>query len=139
MDPKPTIVQAIFCEKVLQEKDGVHSAIRIFDRMNLPPLANLPQGATFVPFGVFFVSARSADYTGTLDLTIRMTAPDGRQQVLPEKFPSLFTGGNQGVNIIIQVNIDVRHRGLCWFEVMAGDEVLSRTPLSVVDAEASST
>ena len=39
----PNVVAAVFCEKVLQEKDGVLSAIRIVDRFTVSVEA--PSGA----------------------------------------------------------------------------------------------
>src|ERR1043166_1784430 len=35
---RPLIALACFCERILQEKDGVMSAIRIVDTYNIPPL-----------------------------------------------------------------------------------------------------
>ena len=43
-NPGPYLTAAILCEKILMEPDGVHTAVRIVDTLNLPSDLPLEKG-----------------------------------------------------------------------------------------------
>ena len=136
MNPKPIITVAALCEKVLQEKDGVLSLIRVFDRFLVPEASatQAPGQPLALLQGMLVVCLRSGDFKGSLDVGVRIRQPTDEILTFTETFPSLFNGGDHGVNLIVQVLMPVAHRGLHWFEVLAQGEVIGRTPFTVGDA-----
>lgn len=130
---KPWVIVAAFCEKLLIEKDDVSSAIRIVDQYTIP--SELPTGAPPDALPEILVqgliSLRSGDVVGTQKVKLIMENPLGeRKELSPEGgWPAVFTGGEHGVNIRLQFMLGVKNYGLCWFDVICDDELLTRMPL----------
>lgn len=140
-DPKqgvggPFVGAALFCENVLEEKDGVHSAIRIVDRFMVDPvipnIPGLPADAKPAFRTFLFVIFKSGDFVGTKQLGVRLRYPSGRYGQRPElDVPLTFKGGEHGVSVRIGLGVSVEEFGLHWADVSLDGEVATRVPLSI--------
>ncbi|MEO8103824.1 MAG: hypothetical protein ABI790_14980 [Betaproteobacteria bacterium] len=130
----PYVTVATFCEKVLNEEDGVLSAIRIFDTMKIqltkdaaqldaPQMANL------------LVVMKSGDFIGKGVVKIVGVSPDGKELKGVVTMPMTFEGGAHGNNLIVSMAIRTNKSGLYWYETYFNDKFLTRTPLSVYVTE----
>ena len=127
----PFLQMAVFCERVLHEKDDVLSAIRIIDRFThtvssaeviMPPLK--------LEFSML-ISFKSGDAKGKSELKIRPNAPSGKE--LPGfSGPILFEGGERGANIIIKLGFEAKEEGVYWFDVILDEKLITRMSLQVV-------
>ena len=128
----PYIQLATFCENVLQEGNGLLSVIRAIDRVTITVQGGdapqeLPQGRLQL---TLVISLRAGDALGRHPVTVRFEQPTG--MVVPlQTLDVTFEGGERGVNLIINPNIDAME-GLFWFEVLVNDRLLTRVPLRVV-------
>ena len=120
---KPFVAAACFCEQILQEPDGVLSAIRIVDTYILPPL---PDGLELSPDGLRglivlkgLISLKSGDVVGPGTVGLVMHRTTGEQLVLsPEGgWPAIMNGGEHGFNLKLQLPLGVKNFGLIWFDV----------------------
>jgi hypothetical protein len=141
--PRPYLTAALLCEKVLLEKDGSVSVIRIADRITLqmqgPPGTNLaglatqPSGIDPVPiFNITcLVALKSGPAVGDYTLRLRFKAPSGKEQADPIEQPVTLKGKDHGQNCVIQLYIVAQEEGLHWIQVMLDDMELTRIPLVV--------
>jgi hypothetical protein len=134
---RPYITAALLCERVIQEKDGSLTIVRIADRMQYQLQtvgAQLPEGMKpMVPIqGI--VSIKSGPVTGDHKIKVVVERPNGnRKEILAH--PVTFLGGDQGQNIIINLGLGVEQDGLYWFDVIFDEDVLTRIPLMVIPVQ----
>jgi len=129
--PGPYVQLATFCEKVLQEADGVISIVRMIDRIgvsaqgtNAPP--ELPGGTIRT---TLVVALKSDDARGRHELTIRAHQPSG--QTLPDrKLDVIFDGDDRGFNLIVEIDVEAME-GLYWFDVLLNESLMTRIPLRI--------
>jgi hypothetical protein len=136
----PFLQMAVFCEKVLQEKDGVMSAIRIVDRfIQVVPPANV-QG--MIPPSrldlSIVVAIKSGDVSRKAELKIIPRAPSG------EELPGfsgqvLLEGDDRGVNIVVRYLFEGKEEGIYWFDVKLDGQLLTKMPLRIIHQEMSAT
>lgn len=132
---RPTLSAALVCERVLQEKDGTISVIRIVDGVELaaPPGAKLPAPGAPIPLAVL-VAVKSGGTRGRQAFRVTITGADGRSALGPEiGFETSFERDESGHNLILNVMLQVRESGLYWLEVYwEGDHIpLGRTPVRI--------
>ena len=128
----PFLAAALFCEKVLQEKDGVLSLIRVVDRIihgggpaapeRMPPItANL----------ALVIALKSGFARGSYAVTVQPTTPSGRG--LPATtLPVLLEGEDRGANLLGNLALQLEEEGLYWFDILFERRLLTRIPLRVV-------
>ncbi|SRR5216683_6180302 len=129
----PFLQAALFCEKALQEKDGVVSAIRIVDRVISSAIgADPPTSMPPLQWSItLFVSLKSGFARGSYSVRVTGTMPSGR--AMPSaSLPVLLEGDDRGVNIIANMTIQFQEEGLYWFDVYFEGRLLTRMPLRVV-------
>lgn len=129
----PYLQAALFCDKVLQEKDGVISAIRIIDRITVTVSGNAPPEK--MPLSRINVTAllsfKSGFYKGSTE--IKLIGRNPSQQVFAETLlPILLEGDERGTNTVLEMTIEVSEDGLYWFGVLVGNRLMSKMPLRVV-------
>jgi hypothetical protein len=124
----PHLVAAFLCERVLQERDGVFSFIRMIDRINvagpLPQMQPVPFQATVV---VLFKAGGLG--TGKYMLTLQVHKPNGES--LPQtEHPLLFDGGeDRGAGIVNPFAFMASEEGLYWIDVSFESALITRIPL----------
>jgi hypothetical protein len=137
------VAAALFCERVLQEGDGVLSAIRIVDQQVLHLIgANVPGDMPPAMLNTTLLIALKAGQTrGRYAVRIAPEAPSG-EGMPPVDFAVNFMGGDgeQGINLVVPMQMQVAQEGLYWFDVVWVDPkvdpeagaLLTRVPLRVV-------
>jgi hypothetical protein len=126
--PKPFVQIACACEKVLHERDNVASLIRVVDTYTLDAPKALPPGIKAVIALTLFVSLKAGDVVGEHEIGLSLTKPDGTVSAVGSR--SLrFGGGETGVNLQVGFEMESPALGLYWFDVLWGEEVLTRIPL----------
>lgn len=132
-EPKPYVAVATFCEKSLQERDGVHSIIRVIDTVTVV----LPQGVTAsrdvtvkpVVSYPLFIMLRAGDVRGKRTVSVRLRTPSNEIKNVIDPLPVVFTGDEQAAVIRIDATFSVEEYGLFWAEVLVENDVLVRVPL----------
>jgi hypothetical protein len=128
----PYLNAAFFCEKVLQEKDGVLSPIRIVDRWNITgPTETLTVPAVIQASLV--VMFRSGTYRGNGQLTIVPISPQTNTRMPAMVIPVRFEGeDDRGINVMIPLAFPVQEDGTYWFEVSLGGQALPQHVVTAV-------
>ena len=135
----PFLQLASFCEKVLTEGDGVLSLIRIVDRITQTATGvEVPEDMP--PFVIsdlkLVITLKAGEARGRFAVKIRPEDPSG-SQLRPFEVPVHLIAGNQGVNLITDMQFPVQHEGVYWFDIFfapggGGDDwLLTRIPLEV--------
>jgi len=127
--PEPYVILATFCEKVLQEKDGVPSLIRVIDRL----LAAEPPEGQAATFEIFYVAAiKSKSSLGEVKIRLRLFDDSGRPMAAKaDEFVVQMSGNGRGGTVVARIELTVATPGLHWMHIEANDRLLTRTPLSV--------
>lgn len=138
----PFLQAAFFCERVLQEADGVVSAIRIVDQQTQfvagPEVPN--EMPPVVLSTTVLIALKAGDARGRYGVRIAPEAPSG-QQLPALNVPVNFLGGSgeQGIHIVLPLQMQLVEEGLYWFDVLWVDDraeeselLLTRMPLRVV-------
>lgn len=130
----PHLSMALLCERVLEEKDGVLSIIRVVDRITQAAVGpNVPETMPPVPVNLILViSLKSGAARGRGTITVGTEAPSG--QLLGERIelPVVFEGEDRGQNIVAQMGFTADMEGLYWFDVLYDKRLLTRVPLRIV-------
>lgn len=128
----PYVQIATFCERVLQEADGVLSIIRAIDRITITAYGtDVPPELPPAPLQLTLVAAlKSGDARGRHPVTIRTQEPSGRY-LEDRSFDVSFDGEERGVNLIIQFQLEATE-GLYWFDILVNEVELTRVPFRVI-------
>lgn len=136
---KPYVAVATFCEKVLREADGVMSAIRIVDTFTVESVTEAPVDVIPLVPVTGMIALKSGDLVGKYVLGLVLENTKGeRTTISPEGgWPVVFGGGEHGIQLQFEFLVAVQNFGLVWFDVMFGDEVLTRMPVRLKAQEQS--
>lgn len=126
---RPYLAMAVFCEKVLQEKDGVVSLIRIVDQLGVAgPADQMPPTQIQL---MAIVAFKAGFMRGKLMVKLQPISPSGAS--LPgTEIPAFFEGEDRGVNLIINLGFVAQEEGIYWFDVLVGEEPVTRMPLRIL-------
>ncbi len=97
-DHGPYLELAVLCERVLEERDGVLSLVRLVDRLEVtvPGPAGAAGPAALAPVQLFaVVGFKSGQARGRHQLRLTLERPDGLRRLLAE-LPLLFEGEDRG-------------------------------------------
>jgi hypothetical protein len=131
----PYLVASFFCERVMQERDGVFSFIRVVDRWNVVGPAQTMAPTTIQ--ATLVVLFKSGTLRAAGQLTITPVSPGG-ERMQPAVVPVLFEGDDErGGGTILPMGFPVKEPGLYWFEVglsvQGGPvEVMTNIPMRIV-------
>jgi hypothetical protein len=130
----PFLQMAVFCEKVLQEKDGVMSAIRIVDKF----IIDMPSEDTETPQTIIpkidiniMIALKSGDFKGKKHLKIKPISPSG-QELPGFTGPILLEGGDHGAFVVVRYLFAGDQEGIYWFEVELDGEILTKMPMHII-------
>jgi hypothetical protein len=129
----PWVQMALFCEKALQESDGVISPIRVVDRVFHSAMSPTPPAA-MPPFPyqlTMVVALKAGEATGRSTVAIETESPDGITRAGPS-FDVLWEAPDRGNNLIVGMQMVFEKEGLYWFNVLCDGQLLTRIPLRVV-------
>ncbi len=128
---EPRLRIGTLCERVLEEKDGALSLIRLIDRLviraegtdvprELPP-AQVPLTAL-----MSWING-----LGNYEAKVRVDFPDGNSIESPT-LPFYLDSLDKVQNQIVRLVLPVKRPGVYWFNFLLGDEVKGRVPLRVI-------
>jgi|1186.fasta_scaffold174168_3 hypothetical protein len=120
----PHLAAALICENVLQEQNGVISAIRIIDRVHFHSEDESRRERQVT----VLVTLKSGAARGRYKVGIRIEKPSGEQGSTFEA-PVFFEGEERGVNLILPTHFAPEQEGLYWFDVFFEGERITRIPL----------
>ena len=129
----PYIQVAAFCERVLQEADGVVSLIRIVDvitntQAGADPPKDMPPFHYALTLMMILKSGRAK---GRHTLTVEPELPSGEKKGETSVTVQL-EGEGRGVNVGMKMDFEFTMEGLYWFTVKFDEDlVLTRLPLNV--------
>lgn len=130
----PFLTAAVLCERVLDEKDGVKSLIRMVDRVTMNLVGPTPpdQIVPVLVNLVLFVSFKSGRARGAMPLTIRIDKPSS--DVPPPLMTELHFEGDddRGQNVIVPLQFNLDVAGLWWFRIELDGIRLTSVPLRVI-------
>ncbi len=126
---RPYLTAALFCEKVLQETDGVLSLIRVLDQVTCtgttPEMPQIP-----IPLNLV-IAFKSGFVQGKYVVQVRPNSPSGKAFPTID-MPAFFEGNDRGVNLIGAMNFVVEEEGIYWFDILFQGELFTRIPLRVL-------
>jgi hypothetical protein len=130
-NPKPLVQAACVCENALVEPDNTVSLIRVVDTFTAN--LNVPEGLKAAITLNIVVMLKSGDVRGSHELAIHLHQPNKKHQEL-KRWTALFEGNESGSNMKMQFNLITPKEGLYWFDVLWGEEVLTRIPFRLKQA-----
>lgn len=132
-DTGPYLAMAVLCEKVLDEKDGVLSVIRIIDRVTqtvVSPEAPDEMPPASIPL-TCAITFRSGEARGRHSVKLRPEAPSGEQMSAFDQ-PIHLEGEERGANLVVSFTLQAEMEGLYWIDLLFDDKRMTRIPLRVV-------
>ena len=130
----PYLSAAFLCERVLNEQDGVKSAIRIVDRVNRQAVGPEPP-ADMEPFDyqvTLFIRFKSGRIRGTRTIEAELVKPSGESKPVM-RAPVLFEGeDDRGIDLVAVIGIRFEITGVYWFNISLDGIRVSRIPFRVV-------
>ena len=130
----PHLSAAFFCEKVIEDKEGVLSAIRIVDRIIHSAIgAGTPEAMPPVPVALtLLIGLKSDAARGRHELAVTAEQPSGMRHRVAEALTVLLEGEERGANLILNLQWVAQQEGLYWFDIELNGRTLTRVPLRVV-------
>ncbi len=130
----PFVSIATFCERVLQETDGVHTLVRVVDSYRLDPLQGvaLPPEAKPAFETYLYVAVKSGDFVGSVTVTVKLRRPSGSypaKDIL--QTPMELMGGQHGATLVAKIAFGVEEVGLHWADIELDGKLVTRVPLYV--------
>ena len=126
----PYLQAALFCERVLQEVDGVLTLVRVVDRWNITGTSE-----SMLPTAIqtnIVLMFKSGMFRGPAQVMVTPISPRGNR-LQPVTIPANFEGDeDRGVNIVLPIGFPVQEPGPYWFEVAVAGQVMTNMPLRVV-------
>jgi len=134
-DYGPYLNAAFLCEKVLEQKDGVLSAIRIVDRITHTYTAS-PDPSSSVPavkiaFS-FLLILKSGQNPGVTNVRIIPKKPDNSKLPPLDSTMHLEPPDSRGANLVINTSLTLDQEGVWWFDIFINDVPRTKIPLEVI-------
>jgi len=129
--PLPQVQVAAFCENILEEKDGIYSAIRIVNRFTIVSMPPEVKGASPAIFLKALLILKAGKATGKRIIKIVVIKPSGRKTKIA-KLPILFEGEEHGVTVKLELGIVLEGEGLYRCHVYVGKTRLTELPFRIV-------
>src|SRR6266581_8659798 len=131
-------VSALICERVIEEKDGVKSAIRIIDRVTKTMIGpDAPPDLQPFEHPLFlFIRLKPGLVRGVYGIKVTLIKPSGESAPIMQG-PIHFEGDeDRGIDIVGQLHLRIESTGIYSFEIKLDDkgkeELLTRVPLRVI-------
>ncbi|MFQ5741338.1 MAG: hypothetical protein ACE5JX_20260 [Acidobacteriota bacterium] len=130
----PYLVAALICEQVLEEKSGVKTAVRIIDRITQRMVGrDVPE--TMPPITASFkllIKLKAGKKTGKHKMVVAFEEPfKGETQSLTQTI-ELEGSENSGIDLVLDLNIQLKQEGVHWFNIYCDDVLMTKTPVQVI-------
>ena len=130
----PFLQTAVICERVLEEKDSVKTAVRMIDRVNRTAYGSSPPQdmAPFKQTLTALLRFKSGSARGPMEIQLRLQKPSG-ESPSPQRYTVHFEGdADRGVDLIVGMEVEFDLPGLHWFDVYLDGIRITRMPMRVV-------
>jgi hypothetical protein len=130
----PFLQAAMFCERIIEEKDGVLSGIRIVDRV-IQSAVGTGTPTEMPPLSIslaLLIILKSGAARGRSDVNVTVEEPSGFRRTIAEALTVMMEGDDRGANLILRLEWQARQEGLYWFDVAVDGVRLTRVPLRIV-------
>ena len=129
-------LNAFLCEKILEEKDGIKTAVRIIDQVNRgamgvgqsPPTSMEPFD---FPLGLL-VRLKAGAARGMYPINVRIVKPNNDNAGELNHPVHLPGPDDAGIDIVLNAVMRLDQVGTWWFDIYVGEERWTRIPLRVV-------
>lgn len=127
-------INALLCEKILEEKDGIKSAVRILDQIDrgafgeAPPLNMEPFE---FPLGLL-IRLKAGAARGMYQINVKILKPNGEKAGELNHPVHLPGPEDAGVDIVLNAVMKIDQVGTWWFDIYVGDVRWMRLPLRIV-------
>jgi hypothetical protein len=131
----PYLQAAFFCERLLEESDGVLSAIRIVDTVTIQDEERLSEAQAPLINLTLFIAFKAGEARGSFDLTVVMEEPTDNPAHAQEQYSQtldFYGTEDRGVTVIMPATMTVGEEGIYWFGIYLGEQLVTRLPLRVV-------
>lgn len=132
----PYVTAAFFCERIIEGKDGILSAIRIIDRAQ--PEAGSLAAASFQDQKITMslqitalIALKAGKLDGKFNVRIIGEKPSGQRADL-QTLPIELHGKDSGVNVVVNLTVVVTEEGTHWFDVLFENQLVTKMPLTVL-------
>lgn len=129
--PEPYLKCGVLCERVLDEKDGVLSFVRVVDRhivtaegTKVP--VEMPSGRADLTAVMMWCGG-----LGNHEAKIQIIMPGDKKWESPT-FPFFLDSFERGYNIVARLDLEIKQAGLYWVEFLLNGKVRSRMPWRVI-------
>lgn len=128
----PFVQSASLCEKVLQEKDGVISLIRIVDTVTQAATGQDPPDSmpSFAYTFKLALMLKAGEAIGRYQLVLKLEEPAGTYQQIGSTSIH-FEGGEKGFNLISDLSLGLKQEGIHWLHVYLDNDKLTSVPFRV--------
>ena len=130
----PHLLCAVLCERVLEEKNGVKTAVRMVDRITRT-VRRPAVPAEMEPFDysiTLLVRFKSGAARGGLPFLVRLIKPSGESGP-SGKFNLNFEGDDDsGIDVVMPMKLRLDMTGLYWIEIILQSVRVTRVPVRVV-------
>lgn len=130
----PFLTAALLCERVIEEKDGSLTAVRLVDQLTIEPGPKQPNVVTVVvPLNLsLLVSIREGEPRHAYEVSITLRDPTGNTRKLLPAGQMLVAGPVAGGNFVAHLVFLPQQEGMYFFEIDLDGKFVSRIPLNVV-------
>lgn len=130
----PYLNVALLCERVLEEKDGVNSVVRIIDQVNITAAGPgaPPQIVPGVVKFTILLIIKTGEMPGPCEIEIIVKKPDLTEVAKMARTVNLESPAYRGMTLKIETELQVDQVGLWWFEIFIRGMRRTRIPLNVV-------
>jgi hypothetical protein len=132
--PKPLLVAALTCERILHEADGILSVMRLVDRFTAIVPAATPEVISIpLRFWVLVAFRSGGETEGHYAISLVLRPPTGVDATaqVGDVMPIDLQGGSHGVSLSVEMNMAVRQPGLYWIDVLVDGERMTSMPVTV--------
>lgn len=133
----PFILAASLCERVLEEKDGVKSAIRMIDQLNRAYFGPTPpaQMEAFQQQLALLIRLKAGAARGNYQVSVRVRKPSNAESatepliIQPVHFPG---PDDAGIDIVANLILGIDEAGPWWFDVYLNETRAVCIPMRIV-------
>lgn len=135
LDPRiGPFVTALLCERILEERDGVKTAVRIIDQLNRGAIG-APPPAVMEPFQQnlgLLIRLKAGIARGTQQVKTEIRNPSN-EVIVTLNHPAPLAGPEDaGFDLVFNLMLEINQAGTWWFDIYIGQERWTRVPLRVV-------
>ncbi len=132
---------AAICERGMLDTDNMLSMVRLIDVVTVG--ADVPDETMSAAIaqlgapiqGTLVLVFKGGLLNATHEITVHAHSPSGDVHDFPKVssvFSSILKGGVPGANVLVRLQMSVKHEGLYWFEVKLDGVTVRSIPLQIV-------